>query len=36
MTRLEYWPTSNGLHIVAICDGVVRQIGVLWIDGVAE
>jgi hypothetical protein len=30
MTRLEYWQTSNGLHIVAICDGVVRQVGILW------
>ena len=28
---IEFWPTSEGLHIVAIfADGTVRQIGVLW------
>ena len=30
--RLEYWPTSEGLDLVHIdADGVVRQVGVLWI-----
>lgn len=29
--RLDYWPTSEGLHIVAATpEGVVRQVGGLW------
>lgn len=31
MSRLEFWPTSNGTHIVLIDNGIVRQVGVLWI-----
>jgi hypothetical protein len=31
MGTLEFWPTSEGIHIVAIRDGVVRQVGWLWI-----
>lgn len=28
---LDYWPTSEGVHIVAIyADRTVRQVGVLW------
>jgi hypothetical protein len=32
--RIEFWPASDGIHIVEICGGYVRQVGVLWIDGV--
>lgn len=29
--RIEFWPTSEGLHVVAIdADGNVRQVGWLW------
>lgn len=32
MTTLEFWPTSEGLHIVEITEDLyVRQVGVLWI-----
>lgn len=31
--HIEYWPTSEGLHVVEIHDsGVVRWVGVLWIE----
>ncbi len=31
MSRLEFWSTSEGVHIVEICtDGTVRQVGILW------
>lgn len=31
MPRLEFWPTSEGLHVVAVHpDGTVRQVGWLW------
>ena len=30
--RIEYWPTRDGLHIVAIhADLTIRCVGVLWI-----
>ena len=30
-SRVEYWPASDGIHIVQIyADGTVRQIGWLW------
>ena len=31
MPRIEYWPTSVGLHIVSVHDCEVRCIGVLWV-----
>jgi hypothetical protein len=32
MTRIEFWPTSEGVHVVEInSDGTVRLAGVLWI-----
>jgi hypothetical protein len=32
VTRIEFWPTkTDGTHVVLIADGVVRQVGVLWI-----
>ena len=31
MNRIEYWPTSQGLHIVSIDNCEVRFIGVLWV-----
>jgi len=30
--RLEFWPTSEGVHVVEVhADGTVRLAGVLWI-----
>jgi hypothetical protein len=30
-TRLEFWPASDGVHLVTISeDGCVRQVGILW------
>jgi hypothetical protein len=29
--RIEFWKTSQGTDIVEICNGVVRQVGVLWV-----
>ena len=32
MDRIEFWPTSEGVHVVLItADGAVRQVGWLWI-----
>lgn len=32
MTRLEFWPTRDGVHVVEIHhDRTVRHVGVLWI-----
>ncbi len=32
MTRIEYWPTSAGTHVVQVApDGTVRVVGVLWL-----
>ena len=28
---IEFWPTSEGLHIVLIEDCVVQFIGVIWL-----
>lgn len=28
---IEFWPTSEGVHIVLIEDCVVRQVGILWL-----
>lgn len=28
---IDFWPTSEGTHVVLIEDCTVRQVGVLWI-----
>jgi hypothetical protein len=36
-STLHYWSTSEGTHLVLVTPpGIVRQVGVLWLDGVAS